>query len=431
MTITTTEKRQLVTSGFDVENMTNDEQRTALGTIVNAPFTPTPIPAPTAPTTWHGNSRPDPDELVNVFMTGGAEAFKRAIVDEVNGLETDLADTLRALEITQDDLAIEQAKPKGRERVVIKSADSAGGVITSTTLAERSAAELFALDDDAGLTVYATDDAKPADSYDFNTVAKNGVLAHVAICQATQQNIWLAGPKGTGKTTFAQAYAKATGRPFHRISHMKQMECQDLIGSRVFDDSGAMVWADGQLTLAMRDVNAVILLDEPSLNPAACEMYQTILDEGYLTIPATGERVTLSSDHLVIAADNTTGDGDTTGGYHGTAPLNEAFVDRFAYVVKMEYMTADVEAALLEKFCGENYAGQIAHYASEIRKACAEGQVMEPISYRRLEALAISIGCGMGAEMALTTAIFNHVRNETDEEFYRLKAAAILTLGAK
>jgi len=432
MTITTTEKRQLVANGYiDVNAMTTEEQRSALATIVNAPFTPAPAPAPTAPETWHGNSRPDPDELVNVFMTGGAEAFKRAIVDEVNGLETDLADTLRALEITQDDLAIEQAKPTGKERVIIKSADSSGTVIINTALAEHSAAELFALDDDDDLTVYATVDAKPADSYDFNTVARNGVLAHVAICQATQQNIWLAGPKGTGKTTFAQAYAKATGRPFHRISHMKQMECQDLIGSRIFDDTGAMVWADGQLTLAMRDVNAVILLDEPSLNPSACEMYQTILDEGYLTIPATGERVSLSPDHLVIAADNTTGDGDMSGGYHGTAPLNEAFVDRFAYVVKMEYMKPDVEAALLEKFCGAENARQIASYAADIRTACADGQVMEPVSFRRLEALAISIGCGMGAEMALTTAVFNHVRNETDEEFYRLKAAAILTLGAK
>ena len=438
--LTTTQKRVLTAGGYNHQLMTAGECDAALielaGAAINTIATPF-APAADAPTaemdapTFDEMFPPkiDVDGFVDTFMMKGVDAFKQSLSTHLSALKTDADGTLRVLEIAQDQLAAELAKPRGRSRVIVKAVDAAGVSINSTALSDRPAAALFNLDDDDGLTVYASDDAAQAPEYDFNTVAKNGVLAHVAVCQATQNHIWLAGPKGTGKTTFAQAYAKATGRPFHRISHMKQMECQDLIGSRIFDSTGAMIWADGQLTLALRDPNAVILLDEPSLNPAACEMYQTVLDEGYLTIPATGERVALSPDHLVIAADNTAGDGDMSGGYHGTAPLNEAFVDRFAFIVKMEYMTIAAETALLTRYCGADNATQIATYAAAIRTACADGQVLEPISFRRLEALATLIGSGIPALNALTTAVFNHVRNETDEEFYRLKAGAVLDFG--
>ena len=427
-TLNSTEKRQLIAAGHSPKTMSTEKQREALAAITRDALTKVDnvvIPAPTPkPTTAPGGA----DTLINTFMTGGADAFKHAITTHTSALETDLSDARRTLEIVRDDLATEQAKEKSA-RVVIKTADADGNVIVNTALTERPASELFDLSASApGLVAYATDDAVAAPEYDFNAVHSSGVLAHVLIAQATQQNVWLSGEKGTGKTTFCQSFAKATGRPFHRISHTKQMECADLIGSRIFDATGAMVWADGQLTQAMRAPNAVILLDEPSLNGGACEMYQTILDEGYLTIPATGERVALSPDHLVIAADNTSGDGDVSGGYHGTAPLNEAFLDRFAYIVQMQFMPVDIEAALLARFCSAANARAIAEYAVVIRNAVTDGQVMEPISYRRLEALAISIGCGMGSETALTTAVFNHVRNSTDEEFYRLQAHTILSL---
>ena len=410
--LTTTQKRVLTAGGYNHQLMSTSECDAALielaGAAINTiatPFTPAAADAPTAEAPTFDEMFPpkiDVEGFVDTFMMKGVDAFKQSLSTHLSALKTDADGTLRVLEIAQDQLAAELAKPRGRSRVIVKAVDAAGVSINSTALSDRPAAALFNLDDDDGLTVYASDDATPAPEYDFNTVAKNGVLAHVAVCQATQNHLWLAGPKGTGKTTFAQAYAKATGRPFHRISHMKQMECQDLIGSRIFDDTGAMVWADGQLTLALRDPNAVILLDEPSLNPP---------------------------DHLVIAADNTAGDGDMSGGYHGTAPLNEAFVDRFAFIVKMEYMTIAAETALLTRYCGADNATQIATYAAAIRTACADGQVLEPISFRRLEALATLIGSGIPALNALTTAVFNHVRNETDEEFYRLKAAAVLDFG--
>jgi MoxR-like ATPase len=206
------------------------------------------------------------------------------------------------------------------------------------------------------------------------------------------------------------------------------MECADFIGGRILDDAGGMVWADGLLTIALRDPTAIILLDEPSLNASACQMYQTVLDEGYLTIPATGERVYLQPDQLIMAADNTAGNGDESGMYHGTAPINVALMDRFAFIVKTSYLGVAAESKLLEQYCSVSQAAAIAGYAATIRGAVAQGTVEQTISYRRLEALAILVGSGVARDMALDTAVFNHVLHPDDEEFYRQLALSDLDL---
>jgi cobaltochelatase CobS len=287
---------------------------------------------------------------------------------------------------------------------------------------------LLGLDASASFTFKATAAAVPATEYDFSGVLANGILKLLAVCDATQSHLWISGERGTGKTALVEALAKSTGRNFYRLAHSQQMECADYIGTRVFDDEGAMVWADGLLTTALRDPCAIIAIDEPSLNPAACQMYQTILDQRYLNIPATGERVNLQPDQLIIALDNTSGDGDQSGAYHGTAPVNIAFMDRFAFIAKASYMPMAAEAKLLERYCSAAQAHAIALYAQAVRSAVADGTVEQTVSYRRLEALAILIGSGVPQNTALVTAIFNHVNHADDEEFYRQLAGATLDL---
>ena len=444
--LTTTQKRVLTAGGYNHQWMSTSECDAALielaGAAINTiatPFAPAAADAPTAEMdapTFDALFGPQPsaESLIDVFMKNGAEAFKQAILQSTAALEDaaldherDAADANRALLESETALAKERAAPR-TERVVIRTHNSAGERITDSTLSDVPACDLLGLDASASFTFKATAAAVPATEYDFSGVLANGILKLLAVCDATQSHLWISGERGTGKTALVEALAKSTGRNFYRLAHSQQMECADYIGTRVFDDEGAMVWADGLLTTALRDPCAIIAIDEPSLNPAACQMYQTILDQRYLNIPATGERVNLQPDQLIIALDNTSGDGDQSGAYHGTAPVNIAFMDRFAFIAKASYMPMAAEAKLLERYCSAAQAHAIALYAQAVRSAVADGTVEQTVSYRRLEALAILIGSGVPQNTALVTAIFNHVNHADDEEFYRQLAGATLDL---
>ena len=437
--LTTTQKRVLTAGGYNHQLMSTSECDAALielaGAAINTiatPFAPAAADAPAAEMdapTFDALFGPQPsaESLIDVFMKNGAEAFKQAILQSTAALEDAAAAANRALLESETALAKERAAPR-TERVVIHTHNSAGERITDSALSDVPACDLVGLDASASFTFKATAAAVPAPEYDFSGVLANGILKLLAVCDATQSHLWISGERGTGKTALVEALAKSTGRNFYRLAHSQQMECADYIGTRVFDDEGAMVWADGLLTTALRDPCAIIAIDEPSLNPAACQMYQTILDQRYLNIPATGERVNLQPDQLIIALDNTSGDGDQSGAYHGTAPVNIAFMDRFAFIAKASYMPMAAEAKLLERYCSAAQAHAIALYAQAVRSAVADGTVEQTVSYRRLEALAILIGSGVPQNTALVTAIFNHVNHADDEEFYRQLAGATLDL---
>jgi MoxR-like ATPase len=254
--------------------------------------------------------------------------------------------------------------------------------------------------------------------YDMTHLHQIGALQVIAHAQHHKNAIWLKGEKGTGKTTFCENLAATTGRPFFRIGHFAMMEVQDLIGSVKFDEKS--VWEEGEFSKAISTPNAVILLDEPSLNTQCQQMYQTVLDLGYITIASTGKRIYIADGVNIFAADNTGGHGDETARYDGTESVNSAFLDRFTDIIELSYMSPAAEAQLLLP-TGVNLAQAeaITDFANRIRSGVAQGDIEEPISFRRLKSLATKIAIGIDQESALEITVLNHVRNSTDRESYR------------
>lgn len=164
---------------------------------------------------------------------------------------------------------------------------------------------------------------------------------------------WLHGAKGAGKTELARQIAARTGRPFVRIGFAADVDKYALIGQRLPDGSGAFAWNDGILTQAIRKPGCVILLDEPSIAlPGLLAMFQTSLDVRALMIEDTGEKVTFADGVAFLAADNTDGFGDSSGGYHGTTAMNEAFLDRFARKVAMLTPSRDTLGTIIRARTG-------------------------------------------------------------------------------
>jgi hypothetical protein len=172
----------------------------------------------------------------------------------------------------------------------------------------------------------------------------------------------------------------------------------------------------------------VILIDEPSRSPEACEIYQTLLDERVLTLE-NGEVIPVARDVVFVACDNTRGQGDETGRYAGVDVVNSAMLDRFGYMLKLDFMCESVEADILAELIDPATAAILAAFAARLRRAVTDGDIEEPISHRRMVALTVALANGVSKADALEAAVFQHVVHEADEEFYRTMTTAHLDLG--
>lgn len=221
--------------------------------------------------------------------------------------------------------------------------------------------------------------------------------------------VFLTGPAGTGKTSWAKEVAMLFGRPFVRVSCHDQTEGPTLTGMTVPTVDGGAEWKDGALVRAMRIPGCVILIDEPSVaRPGALMVLQAVLDhERALVVEETGERVGCADHVMLIVADNTNGAGDTSGAYAGTRHLNHAFMDRFGAVLPVGYLPRNKEAGLLHDRTNakKSLCVALVKYAEKTRIAAEEGKLVSPVSFRRLMDLASLMSQGAPSDMAFTLAV--------------------------
>jgi len=263
-----------------------------------------------------------------------------------------------------------------------------------------------------GLTLPATENgveiwnAADAPRKDKNMIWDNTVLSVVLAAGRRGKNIWLMGPRGVGKTIFCNQLAAYTGRPHVRIGFHAEIEAVQLFGMTVPHSSGGVVWQDGVLTAAMRRPGTVILLDETSLAPAGMlHALQTLLDEKKITLE-TGEVVEAADGVVFLIADNTGGFGDSSGEYHGTGPMNAAFLDRSSQIVPVGYLPKDKEIRLVEAKTGLNRAAA-AHLVGFAQLTRQAGQDCSGLSPRRVFAWAEMIADGFASDLAFELSVIN------------------------
>jgi len=231
----------------------------------------------------------------------------------------------------------------------------------------------------------------------------------IAAQDAVGLNPWIWGPAGTGKTDGIAQYAARLGRPFVRIAIERTTEAPELIGQMVPAKGGGMTWEDGKLTRAFRIPRCVILIDEPTLlRSGSLSVIQTALDHRKLFL-VTGEVVPAAPGVLIVAADNTNGCGDDSGRYVDTAPLNAAFLDRFAAKYQVDYLTVAQETNMVSKKTGVHAAAvkPMVEYASVTRKETDAGKLTMAVSARRLLAWAKLVRVGVASKEAFESVIIS------------------------
>ncbi|MDP7397897.1 MAG: MoxR family ATPase [Lentisphaeria bacterium] len=165
-------------------------------------------------------------------------------------------------------------------------------------------------------------------------LGKEEAINQVMIALFSSGNILLEDVPGVGKTTLAKALARSLDAEYNRIQFTPDLLPADILGSSIFNPQ------TGQFTFRKGPVFTNILLAD-EINRASPRTQSALLEamtEQQATIE--GVRHPLDAPFVVVATQNPIE-------YHGTYPLPEAQLDRFAMRLDLGYPNAENELEIL------------------------------------------------------------------------------------
>lgn len=157
---------------------------------------------------------------------------------------------------------------------------------------------------------------------------------------------------GTGKTTLARAIARTVGGSFSRVQATADLLPADITGSSVWEPGAA------RFTFVAGPVFAnVVLVDELNRTPPRTQSaFLEVMEEGAVTVD--GVRHAVPDPFFVVATQNPLEQ-------HGTYPLPEGQLDRFAVRLRLGGLDASAELAVVR----EQLAGPTVEHLAPVTDA--------------------------------------------------------------
>ena len=283
--------------------------------------------------------------------------------------------------------AIAKAFAPFKQAVIDAGAQQAVASTVAATIVERKSAwDVFGVDvHDVHNNPVMVDlwNAPDAPAIDPNFVWSESILKHLLLSQNTGDNVWFGGEKGTGKSETAKQFAARTGRSFTRINFHKYTTTEDYAGA-VGLENGATVFKRGAFLTAFTTPSSIVLLDEIS----NCDAGELATLNGFLepnsAVNFGGQVHRRAQGVLVFAADNTLTNGDASGRYSGTRQMNSSLADRFARVVKFEFLPRDqeVDALVRHTGCHQALACHVVDAINAARAKVDTGDIIDAPSIR-------------------------------------------------
>jgi cobaltochelatase CobS len=251
------------------------------------------------------------------------------------------------------------------------------------------------------------------------------LLSHLILSQNTGENLWLGGPKGTGKSEAAKQFAARTGRPFTRINFTKHTALEDFFGALGLVN-GATEFVEGDFLMAYASPGSIILLDEPTnADPGNLAVLNGLLEPG-ARVNLGGAVRSRAAGVLVLGADNTLGHGDDSGRYAGTRLMNSSLLDRFARVLPMTYLpeSVEVDAVVKHTGCSVKLAKHVVQCINHARAKVETGDIVDAPSLRQIVAFVRALQ-GISVDDAWSSTIASKQPAESAVAMAAIKAACL------
>ena len=130
---------------------------------------------------------------------------------------------------------------------------------------------------------------------------------------------------------------------------------------------------------------------------------------------------------VFFGADNSNGFGDSSGNFAGVRDQNTAFLDRFSFTLRFEYLPQDQEVDLVSKRTGLSVASSeiIVKFANVAREKARAGLLTQPPSLRQLFAFARAVRKGLPVSVAFENAIVNKFPQDCEAELRGVFSATV------
>jgi MoxR-like ATPase len=199
-------------------------------------------------------------------------------------------------------------------------------------------------------------------------IGQDDVIERLAICLFARGHALLMGVPGLAKTLLVSSVAQTFDLSFNRIQFTPDLMPADITGTDIIQESGAGGRREFEFVKGPVFAN-IVLADEINRAPAKTQSAMLeAMQENKVTV--LGQTYTLQPPFFVLATQNPIEQ-------EGTYPLPEAQLDRFMFLIEVDYPSAEEEKRIARETTGT--ARQTLNHLLDGQKVLAYQQLVRRV----------------------------------------------------